>query len=290
MTTLAEFMIIAGTDNRPPMLEKSLYDSWKSRMEFYMENRENGRMILDSVQNGPLVWPTVVQEDGLPPDVYAIVNHHKVTKEIWDKVKLLMQGTKLSLQERECKLYDEFDKFTFVKGETLYQYYRRFAQLINNMNVINMSMRPVQVNTKFLNSLIPEWSLVVPVFNQGDDPIACINKAMDFLTAAASSRNVTWFKKKAMLAEAQEAGQILDEEQLAFLTDLVIPDGQVAQTIIPNTDAFCRNPGHFGLAVPVFNQGDDPIAFLNKAMDFLTAVASVRLVPSCCMIFNLEPL
>nr|GEX43371.1 hypothetical protein [Tanacetum cinerariifolium]GEX62079.1 hypothetical protein [Tanacetum cinerariifolium] len=33
MTTLAEFMIIVDTDNRPPMLEKSMYDSWKSRME-----------------------------------------------------------------------------------------------------------------------------------------------------------------------------------------------------------------------------------------------------------------
>ncbi|GKD57042.1 hypothetical protein Tco_1290429 [Tanacetum coccineum] len=119
MTTLAEFMIIAGADNRPPMLEKSMYDSWKSRMELYMENREKGRMILDSVQNGPLVWPTIVEENttnivlqGLPPNVYAIVNHHKVAKEIWDRVKLLMQGTKLSLQERECKLYDEFDKRT----------------------------------------------------------------------------------------------------------------------------------------------------------------------------------
>ncbi|GKA89642.1 hypothetical protein Tco_0811454 [Tanacetum coccineum] len=161
-------------------------------MGFYMKNKENGRIILDSVLNGLLVWPTVVQEDGttrkktyaelsateklqadcdckatnivlqgLPPDVYAIVNHHKVAKEIWDRVKLLMQGTKLSLQEKECKLYDEFDKFSFVKGETLYQYYWRFAQLINNMNVINMSMRPVQVNTKFLNSLPPEWSKFV---------------------------------------------------------------------------------------------------------------------------------
>ncbi|GJX64403.1 hypothetical protein Tco_0298746 [Tanacetum coccineum] len=98
---------------------------------------------------------------GLPPDVYAIVNHHKVAKEIWDRVKLLMQGTKLSLQEKECKLYDEFDKFTFVKGETLYQYYWRFSQLINNMNVNNMSMRAVQVNTKFLNSLPLEWSKFV---------------------------------------------------------------------------------------------------------------------------------
>ncbi|GKB78839.1 hypothetical protein Tco_0945734 [Tanacetum coccineum] len=64
MTTLAEFMIIAGADNRPPMLEKSMYDSWKSRMELYMENRENGRMIFNSVQNGLLRWPTIFQEDG----------------------------------------------------------------------------------------------------------------------------------------------------------------------------------------------------------------------------------
>ncbi|GKF69938.1 hypothetical protein Tco_0202995, partial [Tanacetum coccineum] len=32
-------------------------------------------------------------------------------------------------------------------------------------------------------------------------------------------RNAAWYKEKAMLAEAQEAGQILDEEQLAFLTE-----------------------------------------------------------------------
>ncbi|GJT95726.1 putative reverse transcriptase domain-containing protein [Tanacetum coccineum] len=95
---------------------------------------------------------------GLPPDVYAIFNHHKVSKEIWDRVKLLIQGIKLSLQEKECKLYDKFDKFSFVKGKTLYQYYWRFSQLINNMNVINMSMRPVQVNMKLLDSLPPEWS------------------------------------------------------------------------------------------------------------------------------------
>ncbi|GKC72916.1 hypothetical protein Tco_1118799, partial [Tanacetum coccineum] len=30
--------------------------------------------------------------------------------------------------------------------------------------------------------------LVVPVFNQGDDPISCLKKAMDLLTAVASSR------------------------------------------------------------------------------------------------------
>nr|GEY49046.1 hypothetical protein [Tanacetum cinerariifolium] len=43
-------------------------------------------------------------------------------------------------------------------------------------------------------------------------------------------RNATWYKEKAMLAEAQEAGQILDEEKLAFLTDSGVSDGQAIQT------------------------------------------------------------
>ncbi|GKD55880.1 putative ribonuclease H-like domain-containing protein [Tanacetum coccineum] len=47
-----------------------------------------------------------------------------------------------------------------------------------------------------------------------------------------------WYKDKEMLAEAQEAGQILDEEQLAFLADPGVPDGQAVQTIIPNNAAF----------------------------------------------------
>ncbi|GJU28096.1 hypothetical protein Tco_1166717 [Tanacetum coccineum] len=73
---------------------------------------------------------------GLPPGVYALINHCKAAKDIWDRVKLLMQGTKLSYQERECKLYNEFDKFTSIKGESLHEYYLRFAQLINDMHTI----------------------------------------------------------------------------------------------------------------------------------------------------------
>nr|GEV58096.1 hypothetical protein [Tanacetum cinerariifolium] len=41
-----------------------------------------------------------------------------------------------------------------------------------------------------------------------------------------------------MLGKAQEFGQILDEEQLAFLADPGIPDDQAAQIIIPNTATF----------------------------------------------------
>ncbi|GJS61523.1 hypothetical protein Tco_0656307 [Tanacetum coccineum] len=144
--TLAEYMILSGADNRPPMLDKDLYDSWKSKMELYMQNREHRRMILESVENGPLIWPTVeengvtrtkkyaelsvaekIQADcdmkatniilqGLPADIYSLVNHHRVAKDLWERVQLLMQGTSMTKQERECKLYDAFDKFTHIRG------------------------------------------------------------------------------------------------------------------------------------------------------------------------------
>ncbi|GKF12550.1 hypothetical protein Tco_0050476 [Tanacetum coccineum] len=134
-----------------------------------------------------------------------------------------MQGTSLTKQERECKLYDAFNTFTHIKGESLHQYFLRFTQLINDMNIYKMKMEQFQVNTKFLNSLPPKWSkfvtdvklvkdlhttnfdqlhayleqhelyenearLAVLVFSFGDDPIACLNKAIAFLIVVASSR------------------------------------------------------------------------------------------------------
>ncbi|GJX68007.1 retrovirus-related pol polyprotein from transposon TNT 1-94 [Tanacetum coccineum] len=281
------------------MLDKDLYDSWKSRMELSMQNREHKRMILESV------------EHGLPANINSLVNHHRVAKDLWERVQLLMQVTSLTKQERECKLYDAFDKFTHIKGESLHMYYLRFTQFINDMNIYKMKMEQFQINTKFLNSLPPEWSkfmtevklvkdlhtsnfdqlhvyleqhelhanevlaypspqaptqpipespfvdlgFAVPVFSLGDDLIACLNKAMAFLTTVASSKfpstnnqlrtssnprnqaTIQDDREKAMLAEAREAGQLLDEEQLAFLADLGIPVVQ-AQTIIPHNAAF----------------------------------------------------
>ncbi|GJW87226.1 hypothetical protein Tco_0162566 [Tanacetum coccineum] len=108
MSTLAEFMILSGGDNRPPMLEK-----------------------------------------------------HLVAKDLWERIQLLMQGTLLTKQERECKLYDAFDKFAHIKEESLHQYCLRFTQLINDMNIYKMKLEQFQVNTKFLNKLPPEWSKFV---------------------------------------------------------------------------------------------------------------------------------
>ncbi|GKE96155.1 hypothetical protein Tco_1581010 [Tanacetum coccineum] len=72
-----------------------------------------------------------------------------------------MQGTSLIKQERECKLYDEFDKFTYKKGESLHEYYLRFTLLLNDMNIYKMPLEQIQVNTMFLNTLPDEWSKFV---------------------------------------------------------------------------------------------------------------------------------
>nr|GEU83097.1 reverse transcriptase domain-containing protein [Tanacetum cinerariifolium] len=99
--------------------------------------------------------------DRLPPEVYALVSNHKVAKELWERIQLLMQGPSLTKQERECKLYDEFDKFAYKKGESLRDFYLRFSLLLNDMNIYNMKLEQFQVNTKFLNTLPPEWSKFV---------------------------------------------------------------------------------------------------------------------------------
>ncbi|GJU71285.1 hypothetical protein Tco_1262690, partial [Tanacetum coccineum] len=72
-----------------------------------------------------------------------------------------MQGKSLTKQERECKLYDEFDKFTYMKGESLHEYYLRFTLLLNDMDIYKMTLEYFQVNTKFLNTLPDEWSKFV---------------------------------------------------------------------------------------------------------------------------------
>ncbi|GKB95505.1 hypothetical protein Tco_0981642 [Tanacetum coccineum] len=49
---------------------------------------------------------------------------------------------------------------------------------------------------------------------------------------------MTWFKEKVLLVQAQAHGQILNEEELAFLADPDIPEGQSTQTVITHNAAY----------------------------------------------------
>ncbi|GJW09753.1 retrovirus-related pol polyprotein from transposon TNT 1-94 [Tanacetum coccineum] len=356
MTTLVDKAILLGAYNRPPMLEKDMYDSWKSIMELYMMNRQHGRMILESVENGPLIWPSIeengvtrpkkyfelsateaIQVDcdikatniilqGLPHEVYALVSNHKVSKELWERIQLLMQGTSLTKQERECKLYDEFDKSACIgcnpsddlvslssssklvpkhsistTSFTIYSTHQSSTPLSitypsndyqssihhnvysSSTSIPQLECAPtVNQQSEFSQ---PDSRLIVPVFQKGDDPIDAINHMMSFLTAvgrqtslaAGTTRTYTpgasgsnsgkqrtiicynckgeghmskqctkpkrkrddsWFKDKVLLVQAQASGQILHEEELAFLVDSGIPKGQTTQTVITHNAAY----------------------------------------------------
>nr|GEU89830.1 hypothetical protein [Tanacetum cinerariifolium] len=71
MTNLADKTILSGADNRPPMLEKYMYESWKRRMELYMMNRQHGRVILESFEQGPFIWPTIEENGVTRPRKYS---------------------------------------------------------------------------------------------------------------------------------------------------------------------------------------------------------------------------
>nr|GEX10695.1 copia protein [Tanacetum cinerariifolium] len=329
MTTLTDKSILSGVDNRPPMLAKDMYDSWKSRTELYMMNRHHGRMIFESIE-----MATNILLQGFPPEVYALVSNHKVTKELWERIQLLMQGTSLTKQERECKLYDEFDKFAYKKGESLRDFYLRFSLILNDMNIYNMKLEQFLVNKKFLNTLPPEWSkfmtdvkrdlstcsscnpsndpvalsntseilptyliattsLIISVFSvwitiqssqygshaQSSTPLSITYPSNDFqssvnynvynssscipqveyapsvdqqsdfsqldtglivlqCTKPKRKRDEAWFKDKVLLVQAQANGQILHEEELEFLADLEIAEGQTTQYVITNNVAY----------------------------------------------------
>ncbi|GJW28330.1 retrovirus-related pol polyprotein from transposon TNT 1-94 [Tanacetum coccineum] len=310
MTTLAEHIIVARAENRPPMLEKSMYDSWASRICLFIKGKKHGKMMLDSIDNGLLVYPTVeengqnrpmkyfkltkaqqLQEDcdvqatniilhGLPPDVYALVNHQEAAKEI--RIEMTMQQVQVNTKFLNA-IPSERSKFiTDVKlAKSLYttNYDQLYAYLSQHERHANkFSLSSVKLSER---SCIRE------------DPIECINKAMAFLSAIASRfplsnnqlrtssnprnqetiqdgiattskgnyvagqprvvkcyncqgeghmvrqctqrkrpRNAAWFKEKLMLAKAQEASQILDEEQLAFLADPRISEALVAKAVL----------------------------------------------------------
>nr|GEZ15523.1 putative mitochondrial protein [Tanacetum cinerariifolium] len=102
-------------------------------------------MILKSVENGPLLW-LIVEENGVTRlKKYSELSTTKAIQADCDeRIQMLMQGTSLTKQERKCKLYDEFDKFAYRKGESLRDFYLRFSLLLNDMNIYNMKLEQFQ--------------------------------------------------------------------------------------------------------------------------------------------------
>nr|GEX99169.1 hypothetical protein [Tanacetum cinerariifolium] len=301
MTSLADKAILFGADNRPSMLEKDMYDSWKSRMELYMLIRQHGRMIFESVEQGPLLWPTV-EEDGVTRlKKYSELSTAEAIQADCD-VKAKISFYKDFLQrfmlwsERECKLYDEFDKFAYRKGETLRDFYLRFSLLLNDMNMYNMKLEQFQVITKFLNTLPPEWSkFVIDVKLVRDLHTTNVDQLHAYLgqheyhaneqqaSTYQTSPYATSYHTPQFVSQGSSSSNLSISYPVNDTSSTVNHNAYMASSSAPQVDYTQMvhhlseySPPEGGLVVLVFQKGDDPIDAINHMMSFLTAVVTSR--------------
>ncbi|GJT48557.1 integrase, catalytic region, zinc finger, CCHC-type containing protein [Tanacetum coccineum] len=199
----------AGSENRPPMLNKENYVPWSSRLLRYAKSRPNGKLIYNSIMNGPYVRrmipepgdadrevpvPETFHEQtddeltvaeikqmeaddqaiqtillGLPEDIYAAVDSCETAQEIWLRVQQMMKGSDIGIQEKKAKLFNEWERFTSTDGESIESYYHRFSKLMNDFKRNKHFPEKIASNLKFLNNLQPEWSRHVTIVHQTKD-------------------------------------------------------------------------------------------------------------------------
>ncbi|GJX26476.1 hypothetical protein Tco_0232772 [Tanacetum coccineum] len=137
MSNMSEDIQYAGSDTRPTMLDRTNYESWQQRIRLYCLGKDNGENIMKSINEGPFQMGTYTEtilggaegapQLGILKDIYALINHYTDAKDIWDNVKMLLEGSE-------------------------------FTKLINDMRNIKMTMPKMQLNSKFVNNMLPEWS------------------------------------------------------------------------------------------------------------------------------------
>nr|GEW74279.1 hypothetical protein [Tanacetum cinerariifolium] len=193
-------------DNVKMLLEGSELTKEDCESQLYARSRPNGKMIVDSIKNGPYIrrliatpgepdLPVPVPKSfheqteeeltetdikrmdaddqaiqtiflGLPEDVYAAVDSCETAKEIWERVLQMMKGSDIEEQEKKAKLFNEWEKFTSTDGESIESYYHRFMQLMNDLKRNKYFLENIASNLKFLNNLQPEWKRHVTIVRQ----------------------------------------------------------------------------------------------------------------------------
>nr|GFC11824.1 hypothetical protein [Tanacetum cinerariifolium] len=156
----------------------------------------------------------------LPLEIYALVGTHKVAKDLWERIQMLMHGTSLTKQERECKLYDAFDKFAYQKGET-------FSLLLNDMNMYNMKLEQFQVNTKFLNTLPPEWNEQANLSTS-----SAVLSPTQFRPALQKKKICYEFGYK-MASEQRSSGPVLNEMTPGTISSGLVPTTSPSTSYVP---------------------------------------------------------
>ncbi|GJY21226.1 hypothetical protein Tco_0393792 [Tanacetum coccineum] len=205
MTTLTDKAILSGADNRPPMLEKDMHDSWKSRMELYMMNRQYGRMILEFVENGPLIWPSIEETRVTRPKKYYELSATETIQADYDikATNIILQGLLPEVFALSPQYGSPYQSLQYSSNQSStplsithpsndYQSSVHHNAYSPSSSIPQLEYAPT-INQKQQQ---PEFSqsdlgLTVLMFQRGDDPIDAINHVMSFLLAVVTSRYPT---------------------------------------------------------------------------------------------------
>nr|GEV24307.1 hypothetical protein [Tanacetum cinerariifolium]GEX82596.1 hypothetical protein [Tanacetum cinerariifolium] len=171
--------------------------------------------------------------EGLPKDIYSLINHYTDAKDIWDNVKMLLEGSELTKEDRESQL----NQATIQDGKVVVQ------------NVHGRQNRGQGNNTRGAGATSYGGAQNrVGYANPGQArPIKCYNyNGIGHLakncTQPKRPQNLEYFKDKMLLMQAQKNGVALNEEQLLFIAggqDNAVDedaDEQPVQDLVLNVD------------------------------------------------------
>nr|GEU61973.1 RNA-directed DNA polymerase, eukaryota, reverse transcriptase zinc-binding domain protein [Tanacetum cinerariifolium] len=188
----------------------------------------HGRMILESVENGPLLWPTVEENGVTRTRKYSELSATEAIQADCD-----IKATNIILQGLPPEVYALYASYAPSSTPLSITYPANDFQSSVNHNVYNPS------------SSIPKWNMLKLFINN----LTFLNLILGSLfqcskkcTKPMRKRDETWFKDKVLLVQAQANGQVLhEEEELEFLAYPGIAKTQSTQYVITNNAAYQAN-------------------------------------------------
>ncbi|GJT53484.1 retrovirus-related pol polyprotein from transposon TNT 1-94 [Tanacetum coccineum] len=216
--------------------------------------RVQGEDFVETVRNPkndcPLIWPTIEENGVTRPKKYFELSATEAIQADCD------------VKERECKLYDEFDKFAYKKGETLY------VKLVRDLHTTNIDQLHAYLGQHEFHA-----NEVRLMHERNSDPLALSLQYGSLYQSQQYSNNQSLTPISITYPSNDYQSSVYHNiysppSSIPQLKYAPIVNQQQQQPKFPQLD--------LGLTVPVFKQGDDPIDAINHMMSFLSVVVTYR--------------